>query len=395
MMIGSDSGTLYKNRHEIQCRYMTHSAQSYVTSRLNKREIPIDSLQHWVVDSTIGYTVDLNQRGLFLHSILAGISKSASRSFVDTKKFTVSQLLDLSKLPSLILLDKYVNLKLAGKAELQGSVGLWGGKIRTATHSKIRYRGKRNIPKEVRDSTASLWSTIRPEFTELDNWFDHELEQRQSGDQIGQLRDTVIENRSIYSSGPIILGEGVVIKNSRIVAQKITIGSGVEIAHAQIVSKTDLIIDGDALLSGEFIARDSLYLNTSSHSKEQAFFYVHGHAVSKNRYKGTLHVEQYQGKGVFVSRGYQLTNAQSSVGVYLSKNASVEGLVYATSFANIMGSVTGTVICRNLKFKKGGTVWVGFLMDAKLAPGSGDLRVPWMFKSRSEYFFQEGSYVLH
>ncbi|MGL1934455.1 MAG: hypothetical protein OCD01_05525 [Fibrobacterales bacterium] len=389
-----DAQFMLKNRSEIQSHLMLHSAQSFVKSRLRDRNIPIIKYTKWITSDSTGYSVDLEQEGLFLKSNIEGVTSAGTPNQSEEKLFKVGQLLDLQRTPVLVILDKHSNIKMAGQAWIDGPVALWRGRAKAATHSRMRYRGSRPINVHSLDSTHTIWNNIGHDFSEIDQWFNKKVSQRWESTGLSSYTNTTIDNQTLHTNGRITIGEGSIIKNSRVYGGEVVIQDGAIIENSLIFSKSSLSITGDVTLDGQFLAQDSLYLKTGKQNDHTAHFYVHGRSEGEGYNKkvhGSLIVDEYNGNGTFISRGYKSEKA-NDVQVKVSNISYINGLIYTTGYVDIRGIVSGSVICQNLKFLKDGTNWVGFLLDGQLSLGQEEIRIPRFLDKNTRYFFQEQYY---
>lgn len=360
------------------------------------------------------FDLSVRSYGLFARSVSTGKTSLPRPGRSSPYSGLLGQWLDLSQLPALGLLNHEGNMVLAGTAQVTGAVMLWRGDVRKATDYNVRWTGYGGHAGPVFDSTANAWKMCKMNFSRADSWIKRQVEMLASKDF---SKDTDFDSASIQDL--LLPDSGLVqgnLKNTRIISsQFIRVGSSADLFHCKLIS-TRIVIEGDALIEkslvfasqtidikgakiigGQFLAGDSVRINSKQTLKSFPIFYAQGHIQNRGKpdstMVGALMVEMANGEGIFISACQEHPLYDQDVRLSISNESILTGLVYTPCHAKMEGSLQGSLICFNLKFEYKGTIWLGHLKDAHIKGIAGRkvIPAPLLFPGFSPAAFTNGT----
>jgi hypothetical protein len=360
-------------------------------------------------------TFDLRVRSWGLFARIRSLGKTSRPPPGRSREATgiVGQALDLGRLPALGLLNHEGNMVLAGNAQVTGPILLWRGDVRKATDYHVRWTGTVGHSGPVWDSTALAWDLVNPDFGRAEAWMnsqaelllshdftkDFDFDSTEAGNIIlpdsSFLVDTVMVHARILAGKILRLGSGVRLRECKIMAPEIRIESDAELDRVLAFAGKNLQIQGGHFHGGQYLAGDSLSINSDLPMDGYPFFYVRGRI--KNRGKldssmvGSMVLRRVRGEGIFLAPLLGKPMYDQEIRMVVNSGVQITGLLYCSGHVQMEGQLRGSLICKNLKFEYKGTIWLGHLKDAHISSLSGRrvITAPLLFPGFSPIIFGE------
>jgi hypothetical protein len=350
---------------------------------------------------------------LFARAHSVGKSSLPRPGRTKDREVLLGQLLDLSRLPALGILDHEGNLVLYGAAQITGPVMLWRGKVRKATGNNGRLTGTTGYAAPVWDSLSAAWKLAVADFGRADAWIKAQQSLLNGGDlsldsdydsglvrdirlpDTALLLDTNLTDARIMAREVLRVGSGAHLSHCKLLSRRVFIEGNARMAGSlAFASKTLNILGGD-IEGGQFLAVDSVRITSDRPLKGYPVFYAQGRMANRGKpdstFVGSLDLEKATGDGVFISACKDHQSNDQDIRLSVGHGSHVSGLVYTACFVRMEGRLEGSLICHNLKFESNGTLWVGHLKDARIDAMSGRkvIPVPLVFPGFSPVAFAE------
>lgn len=323
----------------------------------------------------------------------------------------LGQALDFGKLPAVGLLNHEGNMVLAGNAQVTGPVLMWRGSVRKATDYNVRWTGQGGHVGAIWDSTAPIWKTVTLDFERAESWMNlqekmlaaHDFEKDGDFDSgmvqdlvmrdSGFLADTILAHTRIVASRYLRIGNGAQLRDCKLLAPEIRIEGDAFLERALVLAQKKLTVHGGKILGGQFLAGDTLLIESDSPIAKYPVFYVRG--SMKNRglpdssMTGAMILKKLQGEGLFLAPFLESPPYDQEIRMTIFPAVQLKGLLYCGGQVQMEGQLQGSLICRGLKFAYKGTIWLGHLKDAKIASliGKSTVTAPLLFPSSSPLAF--------
>lgn len=379
-----------------QARLVAASGIDYALSRIGppgpKQDLGYSTagLDYSLEDSDLKFSLVVKSRGLFARAVAVGKTRLPMPDGRASKRTGfIGQAVDFSKLPAICLSNHEGNMVLAGNAQVTGPVMLWRGEVRKATDYHVRWQGGSGHSGPTWDSTAPAWKLVFPDFGRADAWMkaqetilsghsfasDPDYEEGTMHDLFlgdsGNVADTSISGARIFAGRVLKIGAGARLKGCKVLSLRVLIQDDARLDGIIAFAGHKLEIKGGEIHGGQFLAVDSLSIATHFPLEGFPFFYVQGRTINPGKldssFVGALVLEKTQGQGFFLSSVERRPRYDQEIRLIVSHNVRVSGLLYTGGMAQVEGEIQGSLICQNLKFEYGGTIWLGHLKDAHIA----------------------------
>jgi hypothetical protein len=336
----------------------------------------------WIQTGKLGYGLRLGRQGLFARVDVRVIVEGGSGELELRSTARVGQRKSLAGFPAVGRLDYDPNLYLAGNTNVYGPMLMWRGDMGLASDFDIRYTGGTPKP-TVWKSENPIWKNLPLTFPGTKDWMaaqDSVLDAADPGGAAFQdpwfatrvvpggtvFKDTTLADARILSKGRIVLGAGSVLRNCIVIAGEAGIEGNADIANSLVYGRERLIITGSPALTGQYLSRDSLYLETREPFAGYPVFYVHGNRLKPG---GRLVAAKASGEAILVYGGDRNAAGDLDVHMITRDSVDIKGLIYANGNATIGGTTHGSVLFdRPVFIGRTGTTYVGFLVNAQYHP---------------------------
>ena len=394
-MIRANDVLVALDRWDAEARLLAASGLDYALSQIGSAgsdqnlSYATDSLAYNLEDQNLSFDLKVRSYGLFGRAVSTGKTRLPREGRSKTKTALLGQRLDLSRLPTLGLLNREGNMVLAGHAEVSGPVLLWKGDVRKATDIKVRWSGSKGHTGETWDSTVKIWDRIKPDFARAEDWFkrqeamlsahsfdgdgdfDAGTTQNSFLPDSGVLTDTVMSNCRIMGGRLLRISDGVRLRDCKLLAENIVIKGNARLERVLAFAGQNLVVQGEAqLIGGQYVARDTVALDLATPFQAMPVFYAQGRRPHRGRpdssYVGALILKKAQGEGLFLSAMTDRLLEDHAIRLLVLPGARVSGLMFTSGLVRMEGHLQGSLICHNLKFEYDGTIWMGHLKDARI-----------------------------
>jgi hypothetical protein len=417
-LIRADNALAARSRGEAQARLLAAAGLDYARSRIGPPgpgqdlEYATESLQYRLDDAGRDFRLTVRSHGMFARAVALGVSPTPSPGRTASKEALLGQILDLSRMPAIGLLNHEGNMVLAGSAQVTGPVLLWRGDVRKATDYHIRWTGGPGHVGPTWDSTAEAWKRAGVDFARADKWMEAQSRMLATGDfssdgdydsgKVVNLRlgdtailvDTVIA-RARITAGKLTIGSGARLKDCKLAAKSIEIRPGAELLRVIAFAQGNIRISGGTVRGGQFLATDSIRLSTDRPLSDWPFFYARGRMSNRGRpdsvMVGALLIDQAAGQGLFISACREHPPYDQQERLTVAKGVRLSGFLFTPCYARMEGDLNGSLLCHNLRFEYQGTIWLGHLKDSRLSQSRARIPAPLLFPGLEPAVFGTGS----
>jgi len=367
---------IFQNQTEL----LSESGLSFALAKLNSKDTILEglnyttrNLEYWVEPPNKGFALDIIHHALFSNIYSRGVWSKKNDTIQTETKALVGQMLNLEEFPALCLTNKQGTVVLAGTSSIEGDVLLWNGNVETSDRAEIRYKGKIGHIGAVLDSLSPIWEKVEVSMKKVDDWIKL-MEKRPPKvfppPAVIYLTDTVQNNAFIKASKKIVVTEGTSLYNSELSAPEVVIQGNAKLNDCIVYASRSLRITGFPTLKGQFMSSDSLYLNLSETLIHYPVFYVHGRIITSDKgdtsYTGFMDINKVSGRGIFLFGGHQKRASDPKVNIRISSSSIITGLIYANGNVNMGGTLYGSLICNNLRFRYKQNIYFGHLFNGQI-----------------------------
>lgn len=417
-MIRADNALAARSRGEAQARLLAAAGLDYARSRIGPPGPSQDlgyateGLQYRLDDAGRDFRLTVRSHGVFGRAVALGISPTPPPGRAVPKEALLGQILDLSRMPAIGLLNHEGNMVLAGTAQVTGPVMLWRGDVRKATDYHMRWTGGQGHAGPTWDSTADAWKRANIDFVRADGWMAAQSRMLDAGDfssdgdydsgKVAELRpgdsvllaDTVISHARIVA-GRLTIGTGARLRDCKLAAKAIEIREGAELLRVIAYAQGNLRITGGTIRSGQFLAGDSIRLAMDRPLAGWPFFYARGRMSKRGRpdsaMVGALIIDKAAGQGLFVSACREHPPYDQQERLIVAKGVRLSGFLFTPCYAHMEGDLDGSLLCHNLRLDYQGTIWLGHLKDSRISQSRARLPAPLLFPGLDPEVFGVGS----
>lgn len=407
-----------RERWDAQARLLAHGGLDYALSRIDPPGPALDlaftseGVDYALENPNLSFRLEVAGRGLLGRAVSVGRTRLPGEGRRKVAHALVGQSLDFARLPAVGLLNREGNMVLAGNAQVTGAALLWRGGVRKATDYHVRFRGGPGHSGPLWDSTAPAWRRVEPDFRRAEAWARAQEALLAGGDpsrdpdyDSGQvtdlhlgdsatLADTALAGVRIRAGRKLSVGSGAVLVDCKLLAPEIEVSGNAVLENVVAFASRNLELTGGEVKGGQFAANDTLRLDLADPLEGWPVFFVRGRTVRAGRpdsaYLGCLRVTRASGGGFFLAAVDGRPAYDQEIRLELGKAASLTGLAYCGGFADVQGSLRGSLLCRNLRFEHMGTIWLGHLRDARIEGWSGTAPAPLVFPGFPLLAFGEG-----
>lgn len=406
-IIRSNNAIVALDLGDAQARMLAIAGVDYALARIGQPGPPeksrnlgyaTEGLTYRLDDSNRVFDLTVRTHGLFARVRSVGSTDLPRPGRSREYSALVGQILDLGTLPALGLLNHEGNMVLAGNTQVTGPVMLWRGDVRKSTDYHVRWSGKGGHSGALWDSTAKAWKSAIVDFDRAEAWM--KAQERMlaakdfSGDgdydsgmvvdivlpDSGVLMDTVLTNARIRAGRVLKVGSGTRLVDCKLASGRIIIEGDAVLERALVYAGRTLEVNGGRIEGGQFLAMDSVRIASGSPLKGYPVFYAQGRMVKRglpdSSMTGALLIGNVSGEGIFLSACLEHPPYDQDIRLSVASGARLTGLLYTPCMARMEGSLQGSLICHNLKFKHEGTIWLGHLRNAHIEAMSGRKGIP-------------------
>jgi hypothetical protein len=293
------------------------------------------------------------------------IVKAKRNSKEAVKIASVGYLPDTSNSYCLYVVDQDKPLAVCGNTTIKGIAFLPKAGVKRAYIEGQNYTGSSLVYGEVKNS-----SKILPEFNKalIERIRNLPMDLSSDNEMIMDTDQQVIKN-SFHQPAMIFRNESSV---------KIT--EGYE-GNIMIISKTLITVEADAVLKDVIIyapkiiikdgfegnlqafALDSIIVNTNVTLNYPSVLGIISNSNSKNASAIVLNEKDTVSGSIFICGKDQLLSGKSC-GVFINKDAVVFGTVFSNGYADVKGSVFGSLMCRNILLNTKSSIYENHFLNA-------------------------------
>jgi hypothetical protein len=309
----------------------------------------------------------------------------------------LGQWVDLGRLPAIGLLNREGNLILGGQSKVIGPVMLWKGAVGKARETGIRLADAGGHTGAVWDSSTAAWKLSQLDFGRAEEWMKKQESMRIAGDfaldsdfDSGRVQDRFFSDSvtldapmadmRISAANVIRIGSGARLTHCKLVAPRIIIEDRSLLEKTLAYASRTINIKGGRIEGGQFLAGDSIQIDSGEPFRGYPIFYARGRMANRGKgdsaLVGALILEKAFGEGIFISACLDHAPYDQAVRLSIGRGVDVTGLAYSPCYARMEGRLHGSLICENLKSESGGTIWIGYLIDARIEAMQGRNAIP-------------------
>lgn len=356
-MVKAERIESFRRYQKSQDELSTETAMDYGFYRMENEKKPwrTDSLNYSTHLGNIKFSMSHKQDGLF-----SKITIFSSDSMKNGKKSEFHPGITLPTLPAITLLAPNADIALVGDAQIQGGIALKNGRVSYSTHYKMPAT-KNTFVDTIRygadypyfDSIAFFPELTRDVFTQ------NFANERCTFD----ATDVVPAELSCKT---VVLRGDSKCNSCKIIADRLFITERSNLQKANIISRT-ISIKQQALVSGTFLAQDSLEVNLSKPQADALWFALQGRKTSDIEYSGYMDIQRLNASNVTVI--YLADNWDKtlrSTPVKIGQNVDLKGAIISRGSIDMQGKLQGYLVVWSFAFYDDNTLWNDFLRNAKI-----------------------------
>jgi len=333
------------------------TAMDYGFYRMESEKAPwrTDSLSYATSMGNIKFNISHKQDGLFSKitvfnpdSTKIGVDKEIHPGFIQPP------------LPAITLLAPNADIALVGDAQIRGGVALKNGRISYSTHYKMPAT-KNAFADSIRyDSTFPYFDSIGifPELTR--NIFVQSFEKNRCTFDATDIVPPELSCKTV-----VLRGDSKCNK-CKIIADRLFITERSNLQKVNIISRT-ISMTQQALVSGAFLAQDSLEVNLSKPQGDALWLALQGRKTGDADYSGHMDIQRLSASNatiIYLADNWDET--LRSQPVKIGQNTEIKGAIISKGSMDMQGKLQGALMAWSFAFYEGQTLWNGFLRNAKI-----------------------------
>lgn len=356
-MVKAERLESFRRYQKYQDELSIETAMDYCFYRMENEKNPwrTDSLNYSTHLGNIKFSMSHKQDGLF-----SKITIFSSDSMKNGKKNEFHPGITLPPLPAITLLAPNADIALAGDAQIKGGIALKNGRVSYSTHYKM-LATKNSFVDTIRygadypyfDSIAFFPELTRNIFTQ------NFANERCTYDATDNLPPEL-------SCKTVVLRGDSKCNSCKIIADRLFITERSNLQKANIISRT-ISIKQQALVSGTFLAQDTLEVNLSKPQADALWFALQGRKTSDIEYSGYMDIQRLNASNVTVI--YLADNWDEtlrSTPVKIGQNVDLKGAIISRGSIDMQGKLQGYLVVWSFAFYDDNTLWNDFLRNAKI-----------------------------
>lgn len=356
-MVKAERIESFRRYQKSQDELSTETAMDYGFYRMESEKKPwrTDSLNFSTHVGNIKFNMSHKQDGLFSRIT---VSCSDSMKKGNSSKFHPG--LTLPPLPAITLLAPNANISLVGDAQIRGGVALKQGRVSFSTHYKMPASQNAFVDTIRYDANYPYFDSIGifPELTR-DIFAQNFVKERCTFDA------TDIVPTELFCKTVVIRGDAK-CENCKIIADRLFISERASLQRANIIART-ISIKQQAIVSGAFLAQDSLEVNLSNPQAGTLWLALQGRKTSEVEYSGYMDIQRLIASNtVIIYLADNWDETLRSNPIKIGSNTDLRGAIISRGSVDMQGKLQGYFVAWAFAFYDDNTLWSDFLRNAKI-----------------------------